>query len=145
MRLSCLRKISLSLLWPQGLYLRLNLSKRWKVLLSAWTSKRSTFRSYLFKQIWRDITKRTSQFTTHNSQQRVRMNLLSFWQKAKDSFITQLDPSSQTLLSGSDTSHLEISQPEKKKKKDTEIQSSRENARHIVLIPTIKGNTRKIH
>ena len=53
-RLSCLRKISLSLLWPQGLYLRLNLSKRWKVLLSAWTSRRSTFKSYLlkWKQKW---------------------------------------------------------------------------------------------
>ena len=50
MRLSCLRKISLSLLWPHGLYLRLNLSKRWKVLLSAWTSKRSTLRSYLRKE-----------------------------------------------------------------------------------------------
>lgn len=47
MRLSCLRKISLSLLWPHGLYFRLNLSKRWNVLLSAWTSSKSTFKSYL--------------------------------------------------------------------------------------------------
>ncbi len=30
MMLSCLMKISLSLLCPQGLYFRLNLSKRWK-------------------------------------------------------------------------------------------------------------------
>jgi hypothetical protein len=45
--LSCLRKISLSLLCPHGLYLRLNLSKRWNVFRSAWTSKRSTFKSYL--------------------------------------------------------------------------------------------------
>ncbi len=44
---TCLMKISRSRDWPHGLYLRLNLSKRWKMFLSACMSSVSTFRSCL--------------------------------------------------------------------------------------------------
>ena len=43
---TCLMKISRRRLWPHGLYLRLNLSKRWNVELSACMSRVSTFKSY---------------------------------------------------------------------------------------------------
>lgn len=44
---ACLMKISRRRLCPKGLYFRLNLSKRWKMFLSACMSKVSTLRSYL--------------------------------------------------------------------------------------------------
>jgi hypothetical protein len=50
--------------------------------------------------------------------------------RAKKYFFTQLDPNSQILLSGSDMSHLEKLQPEKKYKK---VKGFVENAMHINL------------
>lgn len=42
---ACLMKISLSLLCPNGLYFKLNLSNRWKIFLSACISRLSMFKS----------------------------------------------------------------------------------------------------
>ena len=116
-RFSCFRKISLSLLWPQGLYLRLNLSNRWKVLLSAWTSSRSTFRSYLFGKKnyqWNKKAKSRSQKAT-SQVKRVELRGEQFF-KAQNlgASHTQINPSSQKLLSMSNRYHHEIWQPEEK-------------------------------
>ena len=50
--------------------------------------------------------------------------------RTKKYFFTQLDPNSQILLSGSNMSHLEKLQPEKKNKK---VKGFVENAMHINL------------